>query len=112
MGSRVRLRISAVRTALIAWVDAWLPRVGSRYARWRQKNRQPEMWTTSVTINMAERGNGIPSEQRAIVERLRKQAFAVQHQFELAEHSAVMLDEMLKGGAGDLAAALRGQHLR
>jgi hypothetical protein len=64
------------------------------------------MWTGNITMNMAERGNGIPPEQRTIVERLRKQAFAVQHQFELAEHSAVILDEMLRDDAGNVAAAI------
>lgn len=65
---------------------------------------------TRITIKMDQRGKGVPPEQRAIVERLRKQAFAVQRQFELAEHSAVMLDEMLKGGADDLAAAIEGTY--
>jgi hypothetical protein len=64
------------------------------------------MWTTSISMNVAERGNGIPPAQRAIVERLRKQAFAVQYQFELAEHSAVILDEMIRDDAGNVAAAI------
>lgn len=68
---------------------------------------------TTLKMDMERRGQGIPDAQRAIVERLRQQAFAVQRQFELAEHSAVMLDEMLKGGEGgdgDLAAAIEGTY--
>lgn len=53
------------------------------------------MWTTSIKMDIDTRGDGIPDEQRKIVERLRGQAFAVQKHFQLAENSALILEEAL-----------------
>jgi hypothetical protein len=64
------------------------------------------MWMTDVKLDIDKRGSGISPQQREIVDRLRRQAFAVQRQFELAEHSAVILQEMLREDAGNVASAI------
>ena len=63
-------------------------------------------WTTSTHIDIGRRGQGIPDGQREIVERLRGQAFAVQKHFDLAEHSALILEQTLGDEEGGVASAI------
>ncbi len=62
------------------------------------------VWNSSIVIER--RGAGIPPEQRSIAERLRKQALALQVQFEMAEHSAKILEAMLAEGSDGVATAV------
>ncbi len=50
---------------------------------------------TSLKIDIDQRGQGIPPCQRDSVENLRAKAFALQERFDLAEQTAILLDEML-----------------
>ena len=45
-------------------------------------------------------GVNLPADQRECVERLRKQVFQVQERFNLAEQSALLLEEMLSSDSG------------
>ena len=62
--------------------------------------------TTSITLDVETRGHGIPDGQRQLVERLRRQAFAVQKHFQLAENSALILDESLGDDESSVASAV------
>lgn len=64
------------------------------------------MWTTSISLDVDSRGHGTPDDQREIVERLRRQAFAVQKHFQLAENSALILAESLGDDENSVASAV------
>lgn len=64
------------------------------------------MWTTSISMDVDRRGQGIPASQRKVVERLRSQAFAMQKHFDLTEHSALILEQCLGGEEGSVAEAV------
>lgn len=80
--------------------------VGAIVWRWRvTKMNVRRMWTTSVHVDVNKRGSGLPEEQRKLAERLRSQVFAVQKHFDLAEHSALILEQMLgteEGSVGEV----------
>ncbi len=61
------------------------------------------MWTTSISMDTDRRGQGIPANQRTVVKRLRSQAFAMQRHFDLAEHSALILEQSLGSEDGSIA---------
>jgi len=54
--------------------------------------------TTSLKFDIDRRGQGIPPCQRNAVEDLRTKAFVLQKRFDLAEQTAILLDEMLGDG--------------
>lgn len=54
------------------------------------------MFTLSVKTDIERRGESLGTSDRAIVERLRNQAFELQRRFELAERTAILLDQMLQ----------------
>lgn len=53
------------------------------------------MWTTRAVFDIKKRGLSIPTKQLELVNSLRAQAFEVQQRFDLAEHSALILEQML-----------------
>lgn len=53
------------------------------------------VWTTATKIDLDRRGATLEPPVRQLAESLRRQAFAVQQRFEIAEQSALMLDQML-----------------
>ena len=65
---------------------------------------------TSIKIDTERRGQAIAEAQLISVERLRRQAFAVQAQFELAQHTAVILEEMLRDDDGNVGSALENTY--
>lgn len=52
---------------------------------------------TSLKFDTAQRGQGISQRQCDVVENLRAKAFALQKRFDLAEQTAILMDEMLRG---------------
>ena len=63
-----------------------------------------------VGIDLNWNGEGLPDDHKQRVDHLRKQAFALQERFELAEQSAFLLDEMLGDEKGNVAASIINQY--
>lgn len=59
-------------------------------------------WTTSTKLDLEQRGNGIAPEHLDVAARLRKQAYELQRRFDLAEHSALILEQMLGNNKDDV----------
>ena len=64
----------------------------------------PTVTTTSIDVNA--RGGGIAASQRKLVEKLRRQVFAMQRHFSLAEHTAWILEQSLSDDEDSVAVAL------
>jgi hypothetical protein len=62
--------------------------------------------TTRLTVDVENRGRGIPKELRDIASPLISQAFALQRNFEIADDSACMLSEMLRDDPDSAAVAV------
>jgi hypothetical protein len=65
---------------------------------------------TRITADAARFGEGMEKNRREIVERLRAQAFALQRNFDVAEDSAFLLEEVYQAGDDSVEAAVDGTY--